>query len=172
MSNLNLEEERKRLAEATRLAEEARTAFNWMRRHPEFEPCESNARLIGDWLAENKLPFSEDNLDKAATALGNRLAGGDAARGSFRGPVAVQATPPEPEPLPPLPPHWTVKLDSVSDVRALSADDYRRLYHGKYGDLFRARVEEIYRRAGISRDRHGKWSNQSVSSGQSKWGRR
>lgn len=164
MTNLN--EERQRLQEATRLANEERTAYRWMRRHPEYAPCESNARLIHDWLTENKLEFTEENLDKAAAALGSRLATSSAHAGAA---ATVQVAPQEPDPLPPLPPHWTVKLDTVADVRALPAEEYRRLFHGKYGDLFRARVEEIYRRAGITRDHHGRWGNQSS---QSKWGQR
>lgn len=47
----------------------------WMQDHKEdFQPCEANTNIIGEWLSANKLELSYDNLELAFKATETRLA--------------------------------------------------------------------------------------------------
>jgi len=60
------------MQQAVNRAEGARIVYEWMRRNMRrFEPCEANSKLIGEWLKQNSLPLSEENLDRAAEAIGD-----------------------------------------------------------------------------------------------------
>ena len=64
---------------------------------------------------------------------------------------APYETSPRPDGLPPAPAGLTWP-STVKGVNDMSREEFRSLYHSKvYGEAFRKRVDEIYRRAGRSR---------------------
>jgi hypothetical protein len=63
------------IARETAKAQGAVIGNAWMADHKEdFQPCEANAKIIGDWLATNQLELSYENLELAFVANETRLA--------------------------------------------------------------------------------------------------
>jgi hypothetical protein len=135
------------MQQAVARAEGSRIAYEWMKKHiRDYEPCDSNSRLVGEWLEKNNLPLSEENLDRAAAAIGDRLARASATPAT---PVATPVASAEPpDDLPPLPPSW-FQIKTTADVNSMSRPEFRRCFHAAppWGENFRKRVEEIFRRA-------------------------
>jgi hypothetical protein len=118
-------------------AEGARIAHEWARKNiRRFEPCQANSQLIGEWLQKNNLLLSEENLDKAADAIGDRLA---RATGE---PVAPPAGPTLDSVAP-----WpmrSVRLETPSDIKRISGErlqDLRR--RGPHGEALKRRLQAI-----------------------------
>ena len=147
--------EQEKWQQAVAKAEGERVAYLWMKKHiRDFEPCEANSKLMGEWLTQNNLPLTEENLDKAAAAIGDRLARSPEYAASQAVSKTEQATDPEEEfrneldASYPLPRSW-VKIYTPKDIHDLSSDDYRRMFHSSAGENFRKRVFEINRFHGV-----------------------
>jgi hypothetical protein len=117
-------------------AEGARIAHEWARKNiRRFEPCEANSKLIGEWLQQNHLPLSEENLDKAAEAIGDRLA---RAAG-------------EPVALPPGPtldsvapwPSGLARLEVPSDINKIHHEKLKELRRGPHGEALKHRINAL-----------------------------
>ncbi len=117
-------------------AEGARIAHEWARKNiRRFEPCEANSKLIGEWLEKNNLPLSEENLDKAADAIGDRLAR------ATGGPVA----PPPGQMLndvAPIPTYFP-RLEVPADIHRISGERLKELRRGPHGEALKRRIDAL-----------------------------
>jgi hypothetical protein len=145
------------------LARQEKVAFRFMRLHPDYHPCDANARLINEWLTAQGLSFTDDNLTMAAQALDGELAKQSAKPTTPTAPavlseeeLAEQERQAFISSLPPLPKSW-VQITTAQDVHDLSASDYRRCYHAAspHGENFRKRVEAIMAHEKIGTDTQG-----------------
>lgn len=67
--------ERQQAQEAIAKAEGQRIAYSFMKKHThDFNPCQANSDIIGKYLEENNLEFTEDNLEIALLAKEKELA--------------------------------------------------------------------------------------------------
>jgi len=98
-----------------------------------FEPCTANSELIGEWLNKNHLPLSEENLDRAAEAIGDRLA---------RAPVSVASTEPTLDSVAPWPVR-SVKLEVSSDIQRISGERLKELRQGPHGEALKRRITAL-----------------------------
>ncbi len=123
--------------------------WRWLRHHPSFLPIDANCKMVDDFLAENNLGFTEQNLDLAFQALEGQLAKQSVAKSVPAAPATPAQTPEDGlDALYPLPAGWK-KIYTPQDVHDLSGDDYKRMYHSSKGDMFRKRVNEIMRRYNV-----------------------
>lgn len=148
------------------LARQEKVAFRFMRLHPDYHPCDANAKLLNEWMTANGLSFTDDNLTMAAQALEGQLV---KQSGKPTTPTTTAVLSEEElaeqerqafiDSLPPLPKSW-VQIRTAQDVHDLSANDYRRCYHAAppHGDNFRKRVEAIMAHEGIRQTTKGQWS--------------
>ncbi len=80
-------------AEQREFERQKQVSIEFLKRHKhDFNNCQANVDLIGEYFKENKLPWTLDNLEVAFIALEDRLA-----------PVATPAVEVLPEPNPPVP---------------------------------------------------------------------
>jgi hypothetical protein len=115
-------------------AEGARIAHEWARRNiRRFEPCEANSKLIGEWLKQNNLLLSEENLDRAAEAIGDRLA---------RAPVSVASTEPTPNDVAPVPAYFP-RLEVPGDIHRISPERLKQLRQGPHGENLKRRITAL-----------------------------
>ena len=83
------------IARETAKAQGAVIGNAWMADHKEdFQPCEANAKIIGDWLATNQLELSYENLELAFVANETRLAKPVPQAPVVETPAAAVANPP------------------------------------------------------------------------------
>jgi len=122
------------MQQAVNRAEGARIVYEWMRRNMRrFEPCEANSKLIGEWLKQNSLPLSEENLDRAAEAIGDRLA---------RAPVSVASTEPTLNDVAPIPSYFP-KLEVPGDIHRISSERLKELRQGPHGEALKRRINAL-----------------------------
>ena len=75
ISKVSKAEREAQIAREADLARGRAVANVWMKDHLEdFQPCEANTKIIGEWLSANKLELSYDNLELAFKATETRLA--------------------------------------------------------------------------------------------------
>src|ERR1700719_4842709 len=131
--------EQEQLQLERKAAQESAVAFRWMRLNPTFHPCDANAGLMGAWLKENNLEFTEDNLTRAATALEGRL---------VRAGTTPVAAPPLPE-KPTLndiagdPPSYFPRLEVPSDIARIHHERLKKLRQGPHGGALKRRIDAI-----------------------------
>jgi hypothetical protein len=107
-----------------------------------FRQCRENSDAPRDgYLREKNLSFSFPNCVTAYNELTKR--GHRFLLDKLTPPVAVEAE------LPPLPevPGMNPKIFTMTDIEALKSERYKKLYFGPNAAQFRARVNEIIRRA-------------------------
>jgi len=106
-----------------------------------FKQCAENSAAIDAYLREKNLVFSLDNCIDAYNELTKR--GHRFLLDKLAPPVAVE------EELPPLPevPGMKSPIFTMSDIDNIETERYKRLYFGPHAVQFRARVNEIIRRA-------------------------
>jgi hypothetical protein len=120
-------------------AEGSRIAYEWMKRNlNRYAACEANSKLIEEWLVANNLPLSGENLDKAAEAIGDRLA---------HAPITAPPTPAPPsEPtlddVAPVP-HWFPPMNSKADLAAIGNEKMKQLMYGPAKEAFKRRLDAI-----------------------------
>ena len=115
-------------------AEGARIAHEWARKNiRRFEPCEANSKLIGEWLKQNNLPLSEENLDRAAEAIGDRLA---------RAPVSVASTEPALNDVAPVPAYFP-RLEVPGDIHRISPERLKQLRQGPHGENLKRQITAL-----------------------------
>src|SRR4029077_11635200 len=61
-----------RVERARSLGQQISNTF--MRQHPEFYPCDANAQVIGDYIKENNLAWTVENLEHAYEELKHKMA--------------------------------------------------------------------------------------------------
>lgn len=128
--------EQEKLQQEIARAEGARIVYEWMRKNIRlYEPCEANAQLIGEWLKKNNFPLSEENLDKAAEAIGDRLAR------AIGEPVAVSAGPTL-NSVAPVPAFFP-KLEIPSDIHGISPERLKELRRGPHGEALKRRIDAL-----------------------------
>ncbi len=116
------------MQQAVNRAEGARIVYEWMRKNMRrFEPCTANSELIGAWLNRNNLSLTEENLDRAAEAIGERLA---------RAPVSVAND------VAPIPPYFP-KLEVPSDIHRVSPERLKELRQGPHGEALKRRITAL-----------------------------
>jgi hypothetical protein len=106
-----------------------------------FRQCAENSAAIDAYLKEKNLVFSLEACVGAYNELSKR--GHKFLLDKLAPPVVAE------EELPPLPevPGMSPKIFTLSDVNSMDPERYRTLYHGSTKAQFRARVNEIIRRA-------------------------
>jgi hypothetical protein len=117
-------------------AEGARIAHEWARKNiRRFEPCAANSKLIGEWLRKNNLSLSEENLDKAADAIGHQLA---------RATGEPVAPPPGPtlDSVAPWP-SGLARLEVPSDINKIHHEKLKELRRGPHGDALKRRIDAL-----------------------------
>ncbi len=118
-------------------AEGARIAHEWMRRNiRRFEPCTANSKLISEWLQKNNLPLSEENLDKAADAIGDNLAR------AVGEPVASVSATPALNSVAPVPAYFP-QLEVPSDIHRISSERLKELRRGPHGEALKRRIDAL-----------------------------
>jgi len=136
------------MQQATARAEGSRIAYEWMRKNiRRFEPCEANSKLIGEWLEKNNLSLSDQNLDRAAEAIGDQLARA----------ASVPATPAPPaEPtlnsVAPVPAYFP-RLEIPSDIARIHHEKLKGLRQGPHGEGLKRRINALqqgYRNAPVA----------------------
>jgi len=116
-------------------AEGARIAYEWMRKNiRRFEPCEANSNLVGEWLKKNNLPLTEENLDRAAEAIGDRLAQALVA--------PSEPTTPTLNGVAPIPSYFP-RLEVPSDIHRISPERLRELRRGPHGESLKRRIDAL-----------------------------
>jgi hypothetical protein len=119
-------------------AEGARIAHEWARKNiRRFEPCEANSKLIGEWLRKNNLPLSEENLDKAADAIGHRLA-----RATGEPAATSEPATPTLNSVAPVPAYFP-RLEVPADIHRISGERLKELRRGPYGEALKRRIDAI-----------------------------
>lgn len=70
-----IEKELEEAAIETKNAREASISYAFMRNHlHDFNPCAANGQLLSDYLKDNNLEWTEDNLEEAFSKVENQLA--------------------------------------------------------------------------------------------------
>jgi hypothetical protein len=117
-------------------AEGARIAHEWARKNiRRFEPCDANSKLIGEWLQQNHLPLSEENLDKAADAIGHQLA-------HAVGEPVASVVAPTLNSVAPIPSYFP-RLEIPSDIHRINSERLKELRRGPHGDALKRRITAL-----------------------------
>lgn len=122
-------------------AREEAVAHRWMhKRMHDYHPCEANGRMIDEYLKSHNLSFTEEDLDRALVALGNRLAKPSVAVA----PPTVAAPPAEPtlDSVAPIP-TWFPPMSSRADIARIHHEKYKRLLYGPHSEAFKRRLDAI-----------------------------
>ncbi len=70
-----VEVQRKKTEAAEARAEGARVSYEWMRKHiHDFNPCEANSKILSEYISNNGLEWTADNLELAFMATESQLA--------------------------------------------------------------------------------------------------
>ena len=117
-----------------------RISLAWMQRHPwDFKPCQANSQILGDFIREHNLGWSEESLEKAFLACKTRMAKADPPK------LEEQSAEVQNDPFP-LPKEWPgeVPFQTRRDVLNMAPGIYRFWFHSpKHGAAFRARADAI-----------------------------
>jgi len=120
--------------------EGARVSYTWLKRHlADFDQSEESAKKIGDYLTAHGLAFNYENLEQAFLDLKSQGVTFTAT------PAAAAPVVPTADELPPIPNHFP-KMETKKDIDAIPREQFRELYYGKHGSLFKARLEAISKR--------------------------
>jgi hypothetical protein len=146
------------------LSEESRqqaVSKQFLRLHKDdFAACEANAAIIADYMEQNRLPWTLDSLEIAYEVVKDRLApvaksSAELAAENAALDAKIKADARaaiEAEAIASLPGHGIAgipQFTTVAEIHQLPKEEYRRLYHSNaFGELFRARVNEVYARSG------------------------
>ena len=118
-------------------AEGARIALTWARKHThDFRDGAAASKLLGDTLAANNLPFTEENLELCFQACLREVPG---AAAIFFPPPPARKLLDEQAPIP----AWFPRMESMEDVNNIPREKFKQLYSGKAGREFRARLDAI-----------------------------
>jgi hypothetical protein len=143
--------------------EEARqqaVSRQFMRLHvSDFAPCEANAQIIAQYMEQNQLPWTLDSLEIAYESVKNQLAPVAkssaelaAENAALDAKIAADAKAAiEAETIASLPGYGMPmpQFLTPAELHALPKDVFRKYYHSNhYGPVFRARIEEVYKRTG------------------------
>jgi hypothetical protein len=110
-----------------------RTIYMWKSaRVKDYEPTKENDDKIAAYFKAHQLELTYANLEKAFVELKKQ---GE----SFKAKKELPDLPETPKGVP--------LVHSMSDVNSLSPEEYKRAYFGPHQIQFRARVNEIIRRA-------------------------
>ena len=112
--------------------------------NPDVADSSHNGQLVADFLKEYTALWCLESIRTAVRYLRNR---GQLELKRPPAPPPVVVVEPAGEPLPPIP-EYMGKIETKDDV--LRCPRYREFYFGKDADKFRARVNEILRRAAAS----------------------
>ena len=139
-------EERKQ--QLLRAGEESKIATVWMaQRVEDYVQSTKNAKVIGDFLDQNGLPFTHDNLEKGFAWA--KSFGWDFTKTNESAALAVVPTatpaPPVEDALPEIP-NWFPKMETNAHIRAIPREKFKELYFGKAGEKFKARLEAVKKR--------------------------
>jgi hypothetical protein len=75
LMNEELDKERAKAREAEEKANGERVSYQFMKNHmSDFNPCEANAQIIGNYIKENNLAWTVDNLEIAFANVESQLA--------------------------------------------------------------------------------------------------
>jgi hypothetical protein len=118
-----------------REAENKVIALKWLAANPTFVGSSAATAEITAFLNKHNLEISHDALSAAFKHL--REKGFDFIKAAENDRVAESLSH-----LPPVPASWP-KLETLADIRALSAVRFKQLYDGPNGDKFKARLEAI-----------------------------
>src|SRR5258708_1450894 len=148
-------EERKN--QLLRAGEETKIATVWMASHVEdYVQSAKNAKVIGDFLDQNGLPFIHENLEKGFVWA--KSFGWDFTKTNESAAPAVVPTPtpaatvvPAPPVAPAVPveeslpeiPDWFPNMETNADLRAIPQEKFKELYFGKAGEKFKARLVAV-----------------------------
>lgn len=141
----------------------------WLRLHAtDFQPCEANANILGSKMQELGLPWTLENLEIAFSQVKDQLSPVSRSQAELEAEdAAIQAKAEadakaaiEAEALASLPGHGMAipQFTTPAEMYALPKDVFRKFYHSNYyGPVFRARIEEVFKRSGksIAGSRHG-----------------
>lgn len=118
---------------------EAGVIYAWLRHHiKDVDPCDANSGLLADWMIQHNLPFTHANLDIALVALGDKLAKPVVERTYFEQPVPADTL----DTVAPIP-SYMEPLNSQSDIRRISAENYKKFFFGPQAEKFKARIQSI-----------------------------
>ena len=149
------------MSDTNEAARQQAVSHIFMRLHKEdFNPCEANANILGRKMQELSLPWSLEGLEQAFALVKNNLspvprsqAELDAEDAAAQAKAEADAKAVlEQEAIASLPGHGVSgipQFKTVAEIHQIPRDEYRRLYHSHvFGELFRARVNEVYARSG------------------------
>jgi hypothetical protein len=125
--------------------EGARISYEFMKRHlTDYDRSERSAKILGDELKARGLDLSLDNLEKVFVDLKAR---GVSFTNAASAPAAPSASGEQtleglPEVL-----GMNPQVFTVADINNMDRERYKKLYFGPQSAAFRARVNEIIRRA-------------------------
>jgi len=110
-----------------------------VRHSKDYDQSEASSKKIGDYLKEHSLVFSLENLEIAFKKL------------TEQGVTFMKSAPEASgehllENLPEVP-GMSPKIFTVSDINRMDPQRYKKLFFGSTSAQFRARVDEILRRA-------------------------
>ncbi len=142
-------EERKK--QLLRAGEESKIAAEWMASHVEdYVQSAKNAKVIGDFLDQNGLPFTHENLEKGfvwAKSFGWAFTKTNESAAPPVVPTPTPAVPAVPveEPLPPVP-LYMERIKTSKDIRDIPPEIFTKWRRGPDRDAFFSRLEAIKQR--------------------------
>jgi hypothetical protein len=133
---------------------------HFMRLHAQdFAPCEANASIIANYVTANKLDWTLDDLEIAFEAVQSQLAPKamsqaerEAEESAAQAKAELDAKKvADHEALASLPGYGMAipQFTTPQELHAVPKDVFRKFYHSThYGQVFRERINEVYRRSG------------------------
>ena len=125
---------------------EARESFIFMRRHPEYNPCDANSQILSEFIRANNLEWTQQSLEKAWESERGKMAPAEKESSSARVTEPTKEVDPfESYPLPAEVLAETGDVRTKKQIYAIPQEIYRKWYHhkGNAGVQFRARVNFI-----------------------------
>ena len=119
-------------------------AYRFMAATPDFIACPENAKLLNDYIASHKLPYSVESLETAYEATRDKLK-----LDVYTSPVVVvEPPPPAEEPLP----AWGFRLKNKQDVVELLSTEKGRAQHIKHSaNYYYGREYQAYVNSALGR---------------------
>jgi hypothetical protein len=137
MTNEELQVENERTR--ARLAGEE-ISLRFMKRHiTDFDRSPESSQKIADYMKEQSLAFTDENLEKSFQALRAQGVTFTTSRPEGFGEHLLENLPEVPGMSP--------KIFTMSDINRMDPERYKKLYFGPHAAEFRARTNEIIRRA-------------------------